>query len=242
MNERSVKDRTAEIYRQRARNYDLTANLYYLIGLREWSQRREAVERLALRPGDTVVEIGCGTGLNFGLLLQRIGPGGRIIGVDLTDAMLEQARRRVEREGWRNVELVRSDAASYRFPPGVAGVLSTYALSLVPECGQIIARASQALQAGGRMVILDLQVPDRMPAWLISLLLPLIGPFMDTGEWRARRPWETIRRTAERHFDRVSSRALYLGLIYILCGERQEFPATEAQADPPAAARRKKNS
>ncbi len=71
-----------DLYRRRAKRYDFTANLYYLVGFREWSYRKKAVAALRLRPGDTVVEIGCGTGLNFGLLQTAVGPSGRIIGVE----------------------------------------------------------------------------------------------------------------------------------------------------------------
>lgn len=66
--------------------------------------------------GDLVVDIGCGTGLNFPWLQEAVGPQGSIIGVDLTNAMLEQARLRVAKEGWKNIELVQADAASYAFP------------------------------------------------------------------------------------------------------------------------------
>jgi ubiquinone/menaquinone biosynthesis C-methylase UbiE len=108
------KAEVADLYRKRAKRYDFTANLYYLIGLREWAYRKQAVEALNLQRGDTVVEIGCGTGLNFSLLRQAIGPEGRIIGVDLTAAMLDQARQRVAENGWSNVELVQSDAALFQ--------------------------------------------------------------------------------------------------------------------------------
>lgn len=87
------------LYRKRARRYNFTANLYYLAGFREWAYRQRAVEALNLQQGDTVVEIGCGTGLNFSLLHQAVGPTGRVIGVDLTDAMLAQARQRVAENG-----------------------------------------------------------------------------------------------------------------------------------------------
>ena len=95
------RDAGEALYRKRARNYDWTANLYYLIGYREWAYRRRAVAALHLGLGDTVVEMCCGTGLNFPLLQAAVGPAGRIIGVDLTDAMLDGARRRVERNGWK---------------------------------------------------------------------------------------------------------------------------------------------
>jgi demethylmenaquinone methyltransferase/2-methoxy-6-polyprenyl-1,4-benzoquinol methylase len=100
----------AEVYGKRARWYDFTANLYYLLGFREQAYRRRAVRRLELHEGETVVEIGCGTGLNFPLIEHDIGPGGKLIGVDLTPEMLARARRRVDRHGWTNVELVQSSA------------------------------------------------------------------------------------------------------------------------------------
>ena len=80
-----------------------------------------------------MVELGCGTGLNFELLQEKIGPTGRLIGVDLTDAMLEVTHRRVVDKGWRNVELVQNDALDYDYPAAVNGIISTFALSLIPE-------------------------------------------------------------------------------------------------------------
>jgi SAM-dependent methyltransferase len=72
-----------EVYRRRARFYDWSVNTYYPIGFRWWAYRRRAIAALQLGRGATVVEIGCGTGLNFGLVQQRIGPTGRLFGVDL---------------------------------------------------------------------------------------------------------------------------------------------------------------
>jgi demethylmenaquinone methyltransferase/2-methoxy-6-polyprenyl-1,4-benzoquinol methylase len=87
------------LYRKRAARYDLTANLYYLMGLRERHFQKLAVDRQRLSPGDTVVEIGCGAGLNFAPLREKVGATGRIIGVDLTDAILRVARERVQAQG-----------------------------------------------------------------------------------------------------------------------------------------------
>ncbi len=87
------RQKIQDLYRKRTGRYDLTANLYYLIGLREWHYRQREVDALQLKEGDFVVELGCGTGLNFPLLQRVIGLEGRIIGVDLTDRMLEQANK-----------------------------------------------------------------------------------------------------------------------------------------------------
>jgi demethylmenaquinone methyltransferase/2-methoxy-6-polyprenyl-1,4-benzoquinol methylase len=70
--------------------------------------RERGLERLDLRPGDVVLDVGCGTGLNFEAIEAGIGSGGRIIGIDLSPDMLDQARARVEEHGWSNVTLIES--------------------------------------------------------------------------------------------------------------------------------------
>jgi ubiquinone/menaquinone biosynthesis C-methylase UbiE len=90
-----MREEARETYQKGARFYDSMVWLYYAAGMHISLWRRKVVEALALRPGDTVVEIGCGTGLNFALLEQAIGSEGRIIGVDISEAMLERAKVRV---------------------------------------------------------------------------------------------------------------------------------------------------
>ena len=144
-----------EVYRRRARFYDWSVNAYYLIGFRWWAYRRRAIAALGLQPGATIVEVGCGTGLNFRLVQESIGLRGRLIGVDLCTDMLKQARQRVAAKGWSNVELVQARAPDYDFPSSVDAVFSTFALSLEPRFDEVIAKAAMALVAGGRFVLLD---------------------------------------------------------------------------------------
>lgn len=210
------KNEVVDIYRKRAKRYDFTANLYYLMGFREWDYRRRAVEALGLRAGDTVVEIGCGTGLNFALLQEAVGPTGRIIGVDLTDAMLEQARQRVADNHWSNVELVHSDAAKYRFPEGVDGILSTFALTLAPEYDRVIQRGSQALAGGGRWVILDFKMASGWLASLAPFLAYVTAPFGVRLEMADRHLWESI----ERYLPASRMTEYYGGFVYLSVGER----------------------
>ena len=216
----SLNQQLIDIYRKRAKHYDFTANLYYLLGYREWAYRQKAVDALHLSPGDTVVEIACGTGLNFPLYQKAIGPQGKIIGVDLTDAMLAQARQRVADNGWENVELVHADARDYRFPAGVNAIISTYALSLIPESDQILERAASALAPGGRLALLELQLPENWPAWLVTIGLWLVKPFSVTDEWMARRPWHTIRQTMREQFVDVSVAEMYFGVTYVIAGQK----------------------
>lgn len=73
----------------------------------DWAgvDRARAVELLDLQRGDTVVDVGCGTGLCFAGILERIGPRGRLIGIEPSVDMLDQAGRRASTAGWRNVDL-----------------------------------------------------------------------------------------------------------------------------------------
>ena len=210
------------LYRRRAPRYDLAVQLYRLAGFHIEQYRRETVESLALRPGDTVVELGCGTGLNFPLIQQAIGPEGRLIGVDLTDAMLAQAQKRVREAGWQNVELVQVDLADFRFPQNVAGILSTLAITLVPEYDAVIHRGAQALGPGGRLAVMDLKRPEHWPEWLVRFAAWLNRPFGVSIELAERHPWESI----QRYLTLVLFKEYYAGALYLAVGEAT--PSREA--------------
>src|ERR1700689_1048422 len=93
-----------QTYRKKAKHYDVTSRLYPAPGYPQRAQRLRAVRALGLRAGDSVVDVACGTGLNFRLLEEVIGPDGRIVGVDLTDAMLARAQDRIKANGWSRSE------------------------------------------------------------------------------------------------------------------------------------------
>jgi demethylmenaquinone methyltransferase/2-methoxy-6-polyprenyl-1,4-benzoquinol methylase len=224
----STREHLIETYRKKAKHYDTTSRFYPVPGYPQRSQRLRAVQALGLRPGDSVVEIACGTGLNFSLLEQVIGPDGRILGVDLTDAMLAQAQHRIETNGWSNVSLVQADAAEFDFPSEVDAILSTYALTQVPECGDVIAHGAAALSPGGRWVVLDLKVPDNAPRWLAQLGTALGRPFGSIDEWVARRPWEAIRAAMLDRLADLSWSELFLGTAFLAAGSRGSGTADKA--------------
>jgi demethylmenaquinone methyltransferase/2-methoxy-6-polyprenyl-1,4-benzoquinol methylase len=214
-NDHRMRQEVRKTYQKGARFYDLAVWLYYLAGIRIGLWRRQVIEALALRPGDTVVEIGCGTGLNFALLEQAIGREGRIIGVDISEAMLERAKARVRDAGWNNVEFVCCSAADYRFPQDVGGIFSTGVLNYEPAYDQVIERGATALAPGRRWVVLDYKMPKNWLRHLAPVFVFLGSAFGVSRTLMERHPWQSV----QRHLRNTQMHELYGGFVYIISGQ-----------------------
>jgi ubiquinone/menaquinone biosynthesis C-methylase UbiE len=215
-----TREHLIETYRKKAKHYDITSRLYPAPGYPQRAQRLQAVQALGLRAGDSVIDIACGTGLNFPLIEEAIGPSGRIVGVDLTDAMLAHAQDRIARNGWRNISLVQADAVDFEFPTQVDAILSTYAMSQVPECAAVIAHGAAALAGGAHWVVLDLKLPVNTPGWLAQLGTAMVRPFASIDQWIMRRPWEAIRAAMQEELADVCWTELFFGTAFLAAGSR----------------------
>jgi tRNA A58 N-methylase Trm61 len=94
-------------YYEHARSYNRDTGLFQ-------PYRRAVVEALPLQPGQVVLDVGCGTGLCWGLLREKVGPCGTVIGIEESPEMAAVAREHIAREGWRNVTVVQSSAEDAR--------------------------------------------------------------------------------------------------------------------------------
>ncbi len=157
--------------------YGRYADLYDVIatapGVARW--RRAAVDALDLSPGDTVVEMGCGTGANLPFLRERVGPSGRVLGVDLTRPLLERGRERIERGGWSNVGVAQADATR---PPvaRVDAVLGSFVVGMLPDPAGAV--TDWCALADGRVALLD-GTSSGHPVG--ALANPLFGAFVGAG-------------------------------------------------------------
>lgn len=203
-----------KIYNGLASSYDFSLFFFKIMGFRVQAYRKKAVQDLHLKTGDKVVDLGCGTGLNFSLLREKVGPGGKIIGVDLSSEMLERAKNRVEKRGWENVELVQSDMAEFQIPPHTDGVLSTLAITMSPHYDEIIKRIADTLETGKRMSIFELQKPNEWPNWLVKAMIFLLKSYGTRLEHTKRIPSDAI----EKYFSDVSIQRYYFGSVCIASG------------------------
>lgn len=174
-------------YDRAAPVYDWLTRMVFGRWLRIERYRETMIDLLGNLDGATVLDIGCGTGRNFPLLVRRVGQRGRVIGLDYSPGMLQQARRQIERRGWRNVELLHGDAVKLDgVPEHVDGIVSAWCLGIVHDLEAALERALAVLGPGGRIAILDFQrtYPDRGALrWLYpvySRLLRLVG--IDSAE------------------------------------------------------------
>ena len=201
-------------YKRLAPVYDRGLVLYELVGMRFGKYRRETIAHLQLQPGDTVVDLGCGTGVNLPYLVDAVGPEGRVIVVDLTPEMLTKAREKIDRAGWQNVELVESDMADFSFPEDVTAVLSTLALATIPDYDAVVQRVAEALSAGGRFANFELTWPEKWPDWLVKIGSRTQTAFGVTADLKDRKPATSIRR----YFDQVDYEERYFGAVYLCTG------------------------
>ena len=158
---------TQSFYSRWARLYDVVATAP---GVGSW--RARAVETLALSSGDTVVEMGCGTGANFSFLRERVGDAGRVVGIDVAPGMLDRARERIAAEGWDNVHAVRGDATQAPVESADA-VLSTFLVGLLADPARAVRQWVSLLPADGRLTLLNACRSDRLLARPLNLAFRL---------------------------------------------------------------------
>jgi ubiquinone/menaquinone biosynthesis C-methylase UbiE len=136
--------------------YDKISSVYDLLAEHsEGPVRQSAVEKLAVTPGERVLEIGYGTGHCLVQLAEAVGPEGTVFGIDLSEGMQAQARDRVEKEHLIDrVELSCGDATHLPYSSGgMDAVFMSFTLELfdTPEIPQVLAECKRVLRAGGRI-------------------------------------------------------------------------------------------
>ena len=153
--------------------------------------RQRAIDALELRPGETVLDVGCGTGFCFGPILRRIGADGRLIAFDPSPELLAVARARVEAAGWRNVMLLQANAETVAFGEARPQALLFSYVHDILQSDAALDNLLAAAMPGARVAITGTRLWPR--SWWP--LAPLVNAYL----WRTHERYITNR---EENFDR----------------------------------------
>ena len=122
------------------------------------------LRRAELKPGEVVLDLGCGAGIDTILAARAVGPGGRVVGLDMTPEMVERARHHANLIGARNVEIREGVMEDIPMPDAsVDVVVSNGVLGLSPRQSRALAEVTRVLRPAGRVAIADFVVSERLP-------------------------------------------------------------------------------
>jgi demethylmenaquinone methyltransferase/2-methoxy-6-polyprenyl-1,4-benzoquinol methylase len=205
-----------------ASRYDRLARWYRFAGpliLLAPGFRRKTVKRLGLKRGDTVLEIGCGTGRNLALLRDAVGAEGVVIGIDASGGMLTQARQLVEHHHWENVRLIQQDAATLELDDQIDAVFFSLSYSVLPDRKPVLSKAWETVQSGGRLVIMDAGLPANRLGQLLAPFGEAIATVFPGDPYS--QPWEDLKAISET----VETERFQLGIYFICTVNKPYQPA-----------------
>jgi SAM-dependent methyltransferase len=130
----------------------------------------------ALEPGETVLDLGSGAGMDAFLAARQVGPSGRVIGVDMTDAMLEKARENARKVGLDNVEFRKGTIEALPVEDETVDVvLSNCVINLSPQKDRVYREAFRVLRPGGRLMVSDLVLERPLPPQVLESMDAYLG-------------------------------------------------------------------
>ena len=143
-----------------------------------------------LSPGEAVLDLGSGGGIDVLLSARRVGPTGKVYGLDMTDEMLALARENARKAGASNVEFLKGEIESIPLPDGAVDVIiSNCVINLSADKDRVLGEAFRVLKPGGRLAVSDIVVRGEVPASIkrsLELWAGCVAGALEVSEYRAK--------------------------------------------------------
>lgn len=162
-----------------------------------------------------MIDVACGTGLNFGPIEAEIGPAGRLLGVDLSPEMVAVAKQRVERAGWQNVSLIEAAVEDADLSQPVDAALFSFTHDVL-QSERAVDHVVAAVSPGGRVVAVGAKWTSGWRAPVNVAMRVAVRPFV-TALWGLDCPWRHL----EPHLRDLRIEELALGGLYVASGVRR---------------------
>ncbi|MEO8514605.1 MAG: methyltransferase domain-containing protein [Ignavibacteria bacterium] len=177
--------------------------------------RKKAVEHLFLKPGDRVVDAGCGSGGSFKYLLEKVGSTGEVVGVDISPATVINTNKRIVKNNWRNVIVIEANAQTVELNGKFDGLLM-FAAPDVYASQNAFSNILPCLKENARVAFFGAKISKRRFGWILNGLLRVAFSKLSfpTGPQLEEKPWMII----EKHLTKLEVNEYFFGWMFLANG------------------------
>ena len=178
--------------------------------------RARLIDKLGITPSSQVLDVACGTGLNFNLLQKALEEKGRLVGIDQSKKTLALAHRKLNKHQWNNAELIETDSASFRAETPFDCALCTFAIEIIPPWKETIDMMINSVCSGGRIGFIGFKPSSIKPYTIFNgffraISVPFGGVELDRD----------VRKYMSERTDELFYEEVYGGFYYILVGQKR---------------------
>ena len=179
------------------------------------SVRKKAVESLSLKPGDRVLDAGCGSGGSFKYLLESVGISGEVVGLDISPGTIINTNKRIVKNNWKNVKAIEASAHNVKLSGKFQGLLM-FAAPDIFASEKSLSNILPYLYENAHVAFFGAKISKRRFGWLLNGLLRLSFSKLSfpTGPQLEENPWTTI----EKHLTELEVKAYFFGWMFLANG------------------------
>lgn len=176
--------------------------------------RQRAVELLNLKPGDRVLDVGCGSGGSFPFLVRAVGLSGRVDGVEISHGVSLNARKRITRNRWENVEVIEAAAQEVDLTGTFDGLLM-FAAADIYASEEALKNVVPHLKDGARVAAFGAKFSSNKLARIFNPLLELVFKLLSSATPRPDyEPWQLL----AKYVERLEVKEYFFGLMFLMSG------------------------